>query len=248
MLNSELLPDVHMTGRTGTTPHQPRAMLELCFETKALVLCQLQTFRNTKMSYYKQYNAPKRPRAAVAACGTCKMKLGINSNCAECIGTNDPMYAAKKQQHTGPKSSTQAMPSIPGSLPMYASVFITSVTRIGAILKVAHGNVANGFMYDVESNATDEFDVEEIVQQRQIDMFQFIGAHSKDAKNWPEDAFEELEVVHCKDGLPAGGGRMHRGMGTVTGVALYWFGSPCYNEVTMRDDPPGKYYFERQCV
>ncbi len=196
-------------------------MVELCFETKALVRCQLQTFRNTKMLYSKQYKAPKRPRAAVAACGTCRMKLGINSNCAECKGTTDPMYAAKKQQHAGPKSRTQATPSMPpGALPMYTSVFIPSVTRIGTIMRVGQGNVANDFVYEVELDDS-ELDLEETIQQRQIDMFEFIGAHSKDAERWPEVGLPELEVVHCKDGLPTGGGNMRRGIGTVT--RSQWF-------------------------
>jgi hypothetical protein len=132
---------------------------------------------------------------------------------------------------------------------MYASVFIPSVTRIGTILKVLPGNVANDFMYDVELNAKDEYDVEETIQQRKIDMFEFIGAHSKDAKNWPVNGLAELEVVHCKKGQPPGGGGIMRsGIGTVTGVALDWHGAPCYYEVTMRGDPPGKYYFEKKWV
>jgi hypothetical protein len=215
--------------------------------------------------YGKQFRASKRRPFEDATCGTCNMKLGMNSNCEECKGSLDPMYSAKKWPNSSTKSVSQgkdpqaaqrtdtrsdsSMPA--GALPLYTSVFVPSVTRIGTITKGSHGRKANEFIYDVEFD--DSISVETI-EVHQRGMSEFIGAHSKDSHRWPEDAFAELAVVYCKEGVQQGGGDksdMRGGTGTVTGVAVDCFGAPSHYEITMRGKTPSQLtylYFKANCV
>jgi pyruvate/2-oxoglutarate dehydrogenase complex dihydrolipoamide acyltransferase (E2) component len=85
-------------------------------------------------------------------------------------------------------------------------------------------------------------------------MSEFIGAHSKDSHRWPKDAFAELAVAYCKEGVPIGGvdeSDMRGGTGTVTGVAVDCFGSPSHYEIAMRGKTASQLtylYLEANCV
>ena len=76
----------------GDMPTAPT--VELCFENKVCVRLQLRL----EMDYSKTYVSSKRRCVEQKICGTCKLKLGINSNCDECKGSTDPEYCAKLQQ------------------------------------------------------------------------------------------------------------------------------------------------------
>ncbi len=157
-------------------------------------------------------------------------------------GSPMPMPVVKFKD-AGPKSSTLALPPVPsGALAKHTPVFLPSGTRVGTIDKAFHSKVPNQFVYDVEVYESDGF--ETIQQQRARDMFEYFG----DATNWPDDGLAYSAVVYCRDGQPRGGGQRRCGVGTVTGVALDWHGIPCYYEVTMQDEPSGKYYFESKWV
>jgi hypothetical protein len=152
-------------------------------------------------------------------------------------------------------------PHPPGALPAFTSVFVSSVTRLGTIVRIIPGHKANDFKYEVQYHDSLSSDVDLECVHSQHEMCEFIEAHPKrkrknNSQSWPKESLSKSAVVYCKDGKPLGGtdGELKSGTGAVTGVALDWHGAPLYYEIQMRFsgfsacDPTGKYYFESKCV